>query len=157
MMDVYIESLITPNSFLGFEIGSKLKLSSFTIEKDYNPIGDSGSAYYFFNQDIDVEVTTRDGMIDSFDILLRNQEKEVYLGNKESNRLRLNNCNFPDFMSYLNKNELEWKFENILADKSISIAFYSKLKMLFCFDCDSKNSLSLIHISSALVSNTQRQ
>jgi hypothetical protein len=156
-MDVYIESLMTPYSFLAFEIGSKLKLSSFTIEKDYNPIGDSESAYHFFNQEIDVEVFVKDGLIDSFDILLHNQEKEMYLGNKKSNRLRLNNCNFSDFMSYLKKNEIEWKFENILSDKSISIAYYSKLKMLFYFDCNSKNSLSLIHISSAFVSNTQKE
>jgi hypothetical protein len=156
-MDVYIESLITPYSFLTFEIGSKLKLSSFTIEKDYNPIGDSRSAYYFFNQDIDVEVFVRDGLIDSFDILLRNQENEVYLGTKEKNRLRLNDCSFSDFISYLNTNELEWKFENILSDKSVSIAYYSKLKMLFYFNCNSESSLSLIHISSAFVSGTQKQ
>jgi len=155
MMDVYIESLMTPHSFLEFEIGSKLKLSSFTIEKDYNPLGDSGCAYHFFNQDIDVEVFVKDGLINSFDILLQNQENEVYLGNKKSNSLRLNNCNFSGFISYLNKNELGWKFENILSDKSISIAYYSKLKLLFYFDCNSKNSLSLINISSAFVSNTQ--
>lgn len=148
-MDVYIESVMTPHSFLTFEIGSKLNLSSFIIEDDYSPIGDDGSAYYFFNKEIDVEVFERNGLIDSFDILLRNQENEVYLGDKERNRLQLNNCSFSDFMSYLNNNELEWKFERILSDKSISIAYYSKLKMLFYFDCEGKNSLSLIHVSKS--------
>ncbi len=148
-MDVYLESLMTPHSFLTFEIGSKLNLSSFTIEDDYNPIGVNGSAYYFFNKEIDVEISERDGLIDSFDILLYNQENEVYLGNKERNHLRLNNCSFSDFMSYLNSNKLEWKFERILSDKSISIAYYTKLKMLFYFDWNGKNLLSLIHVSKA--------
>lgn len=147
MIDVYIESLMTPHSFLTFEIGSKLNLSSFTIEDDYNPLGDDGSAYCFFNKEINVEITERNGLIDSFDILLHHQENEVYLGDKERNRLSLNKCSFSAFISYLNNNKLVWKFEKILSDKSISIAYYSKLKMLFYFDCEGENPLSLIHVS----------
>jgi len=135
-MDVYIESLMSSNSFLAFEIGTNLNLSSFTIEDDYNPVGNDGSAYYFFNKEIDIEISERDGLIHSFDILLQNQRNDLYLGDKERNRLRLNDCSFSDFMSYINISKLDWNFERILAGKSISIAYYSKLKMSFYFDCN---------------------
>jgi hypothetical protein len=36
-MDVYVESLMTPHSFLTFEIGSKLNLSLFAIEDYIQP------------------------------------------------------------------------------------------------------------------------
>lgn len=146
-MGIYIESLMTPLSFLSFEIGNKLDLSSYSIEDDYNPIGHDGAAYYFFNKEIDVELFERSGLISSFDILLKNQENDIYLGSNEKNNLLLNSCSVCDLISYLVKNKLEWKFEKIVADKSISIAYYSKLKMSFYFDCDSENSLSLIGVS----------
>ena len=146
-MDVYIESLMTPNSFLQFKIGNKLDISSFVIAEDYNPIGECESAYNFFNQEIDVEVTEKNNLICSFDVLLRNQENELYLGVKEGNRLNLNKCTIDTLISYLNQNKLMWRFENILAAQSISIVYYTKLKMLFYFDFETNTSLSLIHIS----------
>jgi hypothetical protein len=135
-MKVYIEELITVKSFLSIEIGNKLDLSLYAIEEYYNPIGEGGFSYYFFNKEINAEVYEKDGLIDSFVILLRNQENELYLGHNRKNILLLNNCNISDLILYLNRNNLNWKFEKILLDKSISISYLSKLKMLFYFDCE---------------------
>lgn len=138
---------MTKNSLLSFEIGGKLNLSSFKIGEDYNLIGDTGSAYYFFNDCLDIEISEKNNLIESFDILLHNQANKVYLGSDKSKYFLLNNCNISDFLSYLIDNKLSWKFEEISSDKTISIAYYGVLKMVFYFDYGREAFLSLIHIS----------
>lgn len=120
-MDVYIDKLITDNSFLQFEIGSKLNLSSFKVEEDYNVLGNGGSDYYFFGKEIDVEVTIKESLVSSFDIVLLHQENDLYLGIYDINRLNLYNCNLGNFISFMNESKSKWKFEDIMGEKSISI------------------------------------
>jgi|688.fasta_scaffold279255_1 hypothetical protein len=144
-MDIYIESFITSKSFLQFEIGEELDLSKYVIEKHYNPIGVGTNAYYFFNQNIDFELYTVKGLINSFDILLRNQSNELYLGN-ESNKLNLRSSTIDNFINYLNHNKLTWKFGDIISERSISIVYYSNLKMQLSFDCEINQSLSIINL-----------
>jgi hypothetical protein len=133
-MDIYIESFITSKSFLQFEIGEELDLSKYVIEKHYNPIGVGTNAYYFFNQNIDFELYTVKGLINSFDILLRNQSNELYLGN-ESNKLNLRSSTIDNFIN-----------GDIISERSISIVYYSNLKMQLSFDCEINQSLSIINL-----------
>lgn len=144
-MDVYLEQHITTNSLLQFEIGKTLELDLLTISVDYNPINEN--SIYFFNKEIATEVNKKNELIHSFDILIRNQANELFLGTDECNRLHLNKCTLNSFISYLNFHHLKWELEQIFYKKSIAILYYSKLKMSFCFDCDTDIHLSTIHIS----------
>ena len=145
MIDIYVESLMTGESFVHFEIGKELDLTHYVQEEHYNPIGDGSNGFYFFDRELNVEVFIKDGLIHSFDLLLRNQENEVFLGN-ELNRLHLKSCTLGDLISFLNKNNLIWKFRSILGEQSITLEYSSILKMIFAFDCEETQPLSLITI-----------
>jgi hypothetical protein len=143
--EIYVESLMTAGSFAHFEIGKKLDLTRYVQEEHYNPIGDGSCGFYFFDRELDVEVFVKDDLIHSFDILLRHQDNQLFLGN-ESNRLHLQSCTLGDLISYLNKNNLSWKFRSILGEQSITVEYSSVLKMIFGFDCEENPPLTIISV-----------
>ena len=149
MVDIYIEKLITANSFLQFTIGSQLDLSLFKVEEDYNPIRVGGVAYYFFNQEIDVEVFTKDGLIKSFDILIRNQGNQLFLGDKHARPFSLRNCTADNLSAYLNDNDLNYETKTF--EQVISVTYFGILKLTFYFDINSQKSTSLTLFSISKV------
>ncbi|PVD51931.1 hypothetical protein DC498_12875 [Terrimonas sp.] len=147
MGDIYLENYISPDTFFQFKIGSPLDLTSFKVEIDYNPIGDNTNAYYFFDREVDVEVSTNGGIINSFDILMQNQENHLFLGDSNKRRFNLNNCNAENLKSYLKINKL--KFEINEEEQVIWIRYFQVLTITFYFDkySNSTTKLSLIGIT----------
>src|SRR5690349_4616744 len=113
-MDVFISSFISSSSFMQFEVGKKLDLNSYVEGIDYNRIGSGKKdlAYYFFNNKIDLEIYEKNGLVYSFDILLRNQENQLFLGQENSSNFKLNNCKLEELISYLNNVGIKWKFND---------------------------------------------
>jgi len=150
-MNVFIDNFISSSSFMQFEIGKKLNLDSYIEGTDYNPIelGKNGIGYYFFDSEIDLEVYEKNGLISSFDILLRNQENILFIGQENSLNFRLNNCKLDELIFYLNSTGVQWNFYKIVSDKSIAIVYYAKLQFTLYFDFypDVTPALSLITLS----------
>lgn len=153
-MNVFIEDFTSSSSFIKFEIGKKLNLDFYKEGLDYNTIRseENGSGYYFFNSEIDFELYEQNGIVSSFDILLRNQENQLFLGKENLSNFELNNCKLDELLIYINKMDIQWRFSEILSDKSISIIFYKELQFILYFDfnIDMASSLTLIHLSKII-------
>ncbi len=152
VMNVFIDNFVSLSGFMQFKIGEKINLKSYKQGIDYNIIGPGSDnlGYYFFNNVIDFELYEKNGLINSFDILLRNQENQLFMGTENSCSFQLNNCKLHELLFYLNAARIQWRFFKGSSDKSIAIIFYNKLEFIFYFDFNDVTGLilSLITIGS---------
>lgn len=144
---ICIDEYIKFNSLLGFEIGKILDLSKYKEGIDYNPIGYHAMAFNFFSNDITVEVSLENGLIDSFDILLKYQDESFCLGSDEGQGLFLREANFKELGSFLSKRSTDWV--PVLNNETYILSYYFKnmLKVSFVFDEDNDGRLELINLS----------
>ncbi len=143
-MKIFIEEFIRPNSFLQFQVGDILDLSTYVQGLDYNAI--NAQAFYFFSTPIDVEVTLKDGTINSFDILLRNQSNSLFLGKSETSNMELSTCDLDSAISYLQSRDAIFTVGEMDTAKCITLVYHADLDINLFFDVENSPQLSLIHI-----------
>lgn len=136
---------------LGFEIGEKIQFANFTGDQ-YNAIGynhDQPTAYQFDCNGLIVEVSTKDAVVTSFDILMRYQEGLLCIGDSKKEFLFLNSCKLDELLIFFNKHEIVWNFKHSMG-QSIGVEVKMKRRLSLYFDFNAKddksNALSLLHI-----------